>query len=172
MAITNLKTGLLRKYARWCGEQIQLDKEVIRIEAEYQTLEEKRDRLVKVKSLQDAACILMSELDPKWKPADTQPMLTNKQQLPWEHGSATRTAFAIIRDLETPVSTLELSKLTIEKLGHDPSDPDLIDRVRSNLDNSLRNAKKYVRNTGGRPSRWEIIPVDDEEMESFLRFKG
>ena len=163
MAITNLKTGLLRKYARWCGEQIQLDKDVIRIETEYQTLDDKRDRLVKLKSLQEAACVLMSELDPKWKPDDTQPMLTNKQHLPWEHGSTTRTAFAIIRDLSSPVSTLELSKLTIAKLGQDPSDADLLDRVRSNLDNSLRTAKNFIRNTGGRPSRWEIIPVDEQE---------
>lgn len=163
MAITNLKTGLLRKYARWCGEQIQLDKDVIRIETEYQTLDDKRDRLVKLKSLQEAACVLMSELDPKWKPDDTLPMLTNKQHLPWEHGSTTRTAFAIIRDLSSPVSTLELSKLTIAKLGQDPSDADLLDRVRSNLDNSLRNAKDFIRNTGGRPSRWEIIPVDEQE---------
>ena len=165
MAITNLKTGLLRKYARWCGELIQLDKDVIRIEAEYQTLDEKRDRLAKLKSLQDAACVLMSELDPKWKPEDTQPMLTNKQHLPWEHGSTTRTAFAIIRDLSSPVSTLELSKLTIAKLGQDPSDADLLDRVRSNLDNSLRSAKDFIRNTGGRPSRWEIIPIDEQEND-------
>lgn len=163
MAVSNLKIGLKRKYARWCGERIQLDKEVARIEDEYQTLAEKRQRLTKLRDLEEAACVLMSELDPKWKPEDTQPMLSNKQQVPWEHGATTRTAFSIIRDLSAPISTLELAKMTIKKLEGDPDDGDLLDRVRSNLDNSLRTAKAFIRNTGKRPSRWELIPVDEQD---------
>lgn len=163
MGISNLKVGLLRRYSRWCGERIQLDREVTRIETEYQTLEEKRNRLFRLKSLEEAACVLMSEIDPKWKPEDTKPALTNKQHVPWEHGTLTRTAFSILRDLSAPISTLELSKLAMLRLGKDPDDTDLLDRVRATLDASLRNAKEFIRNVGGRPSRWEIVPVDDQD---------
>ena len=68
-----------------------------------------------------------------------------------------------MRELAEPISTLELSKLTIEKLGGSTDDEDLLDRMRSNLDNSLRNAKDFVRNTGGRPSRWAIMDPNEAD---------
>lgn len=157
MGISNLKIGLLRKYSRWLGERIQIEKEIAAIEEAYQTLDAKKDRSEKLKALEEATRVLMGELDPKWKPEDTKPVLSNKQQLPWEHGAATRTAFSIMREVAAPISTLELAKLTTARLGEDPDDADLVDRVRSNLDTTLRNAKDFVRNTGGRPSRWEIL---------------
>lgn len=164
MAISNYKIGLQRQYARWLGERIQLDKDVKQIEEAYETLVEKKQRLTRINVLTDATETLMSELDPDWDPNKIVPQKTNRQHLPWEHGATTNTAFDIIRDLSAPISTLELAKLTIARLGSDPGDPDLLDRVRSNLDNSLRKAEAYIRNTGGRPSRWEIIPDDEIEI--------
>ena len=107
----------------------------------------------------------MSELDPAWKPENIKPQMTNRQHLPWAHGATTNTAYDIIRELTEPISTLELAKLTISRLNEDPNDPDPLDRVRSNLDNSLWNAKAFIRNVGGRPSRWQIIPDDEMDME-------
>lgn len=164
MAVSNYTTGLQRRYARWLGERLQLSKGIKQIEESLVSLEEKKQRLARIDELTQATETLMSELDPDWKPENIQPQLTNRQVLPWEHGATTSTAFDIIRDLEKPISTLELSKLTITRLGGDPSDPDLLDRVRSNLDNSLRNAKAYIRNVGGRPSRWKVISADEMEI--------
>lgn len=163
MGISNFKVGLLRKYARWSGERLQVEKEITDIEEGFKTLDEKRARVAQLEQLQQATQVLMSELDPKWKPDDTKPSVPQKQQLPWEHGASTRTAFAIMRELAEPISTLELSKLTIEKLGGSTDDEDLLDRMRSNLDNSLRNAKDFVRNTGGRPSRWAIMDPNEAD---------
>lgn len=157
MGISNLKIGLARKYARWLGEQIQLEKEIATIEEAYRTLEEKRARSEKLKALQEATRVIMGEIDPSWKPEEAKPSLPQKQQLPWEHGAATRTAFSIMREIAAPISNLELTKLTIARLGGDPEDRDLVDRLRSNLDQSLRGAKDFVRNIGGHPSRWEIV---------------
>ncbi len=136
------------------------------IEEGYKTLDEKKERVAKLDQLQEATRVLMTELDPHWKPEDTKPSIPQKQGLPWEHGASTRTAFAIMRELDEPISTLELSKLTIEKLGGNVDDDDLLDRMRSNLDQSLRKAKDFVRNTGGRPSRWEIMPTDQLGSDS------
>jgi hypothetical protein len=163
MAISNYKIGIKRQYARWLGERMQLDKDIKQIEEAYETLEQKKQRLERIDVLTDATETLMSELEPSWDPKKIAPQKTNRQHLPWEHGATTNTAFDIIRDLSAPISTAELAKLTIARLGSDPEDPDLLDRVRSNLDNSLRNASAFIRNTGGRPSRWEIIP--DNEMD-------
>jgi hypothetical protein len=160
MAISNLKIGLLRKYARWLGERIQLEKEIAAIEEAYHTLDLKKERSEKLKALQEATHVIMEEIDPSWTPEQTKPSLPNKQQLPWEHGAATRTAFSIMREIAAPISNLELTKLTIARLGGDPDDGDLVDRLRSNLDQSLRSAKDFVRNIGGHPSRWEIIGVE------------
>lgn len=166
MAISNFKVGLLRKYARWSGERLQIEKDIAAIEEGYKALDQKKGRVAQLEQLQEAIQVLMAELDPKWKPEDTKPSLPQKQQLPWEHGAATRTAFAIMRELAEPISTLELSKLTIEKLGGNVEDDDLLDRMRSNLDNSLRNAKDFVRNMGGRPSRWAIMPPEQSRSDA------
>ena len=164
MAASNYTIGLKRRYARWLGERLQLTKSIKQIEDSLVSLEEKKQRLCRIDELTQATETLMSEFDPDWTPEDIQPQLTNRQVLPWEHGATTSTAFDIIRELDKPISTLELAKLTISRLGSDPNDPDLIDRVRSNLDNSLRNAKAYIRNVGGRPSRWEVISADEMEI--------
>lgn len=164
MAVSNLRTGLQRRYARWLGERSHLAKEVKDIEEAIASLDGKKQRLSRLDELTRATETLMSELHPDWKPEDTQPLMTNRQHLPWEHGATTSTAFDIIRELKDPISTKELSKLTIAQLGGDPEDPDLLDRVRSNLDNSLRNHSAYIKNVGGRPSRWQIIPADEMEM--------
>jgi hypothetical protein len=164
MAPSNLKIGLQRRYARWLGESLQLTKDIKDIEEAAASLEEKKQRLTRIADLTRATETLMSELDPDWKPEDVLPQKTNKQVLPFEHGAVTSMAFDILRELSEPISTLELSKLTLARLGSDPNDPDLLDRVRSNLDNSLRNAKDYIENVGGRPSRWKIKSIDEMAM--------
>jgi hypothetical protein len=164
MAITNYQIGLQRKYARWLGERIELQKEIKAIEEAAESLDAKKQRLAHIDKLTEATEIVLSELDPDWDPRSVQPQMTNRQVLPWEHGATTTTAYDIIRELGEPISTLELSKLTIAKLGGDPDDRDLLDRVRSNLDASLRNAKDHIRNVGGRPSRWQVIPADQMVM--------
>ena len=164
MAPSNYTTGLQRQYARWLGERLQLTKDIKQIEEAVALLDEKKQRLARIAELTHATEKLMSELDPAWRPEKIQPHLTNRQVLPWEHGATTTTAFDIIRELDEPISTLELAKKTIARLGSDPEDPDLLDRVRSNLDNSLRNAKDYIQNVGGRPSRWKIKSLDEMEV--------
>ena len=164
MANGNYKIGIKRQYARWLAERVQLTRDIARIEKSQRLLGEKRSRLEQVNKLTEATVILMLELDPTWRPEGVKPQYANRQVLPWEHGATTKTAFSIMREIEKPISTLELSKLTIARLSDKEDvreDPDILDRVRSNLDNGLRNAKDFVRNIGGRPSRWEIIPVDE-----------
>lgn len=160
MAPSNYQIGLKRRYARWLGERVQLQKDIKKIEDALESLDEKKQRLAALDELTSATEILMKELDPDWKADAVEPQMTQKQVLPWEHGLTTATGFDIIRELNEPISTVELSKLTIARLGSDPDDPDLLDRVRSNLDQSLRKASDYIRNAGGRPSRWEVIPAD------------
>ncbi|MFZ5744148.1 MAG: hypothetical protein ACOY7T_06670 [Pseudomonadota bacterium] len=167
MANGNYKLGIKRQYARWLGERVQLERDIARIEKSHQLLAEKRSRLELINKVTAATVILMSELDPTWRPEGVKPQHTNRQALPWEHGSTTKTAFSIMREIGKPISILELSKVTIARLSDKEDvrqDPDILDRVRSNLDNSLRNAKDFVRNIGGRPSRWEIIPLDEMDL--------
>lgn len=164
MAISNYQIGLLRQYARWLGERIQIEDDVKKIEEAIESLEEKKQRLARISELTQATETLMSELNPGWDPNTVEPQMTNKQVLPWEHGATTATAFDIIRDLEEPISTLELSKLTIARLGGDPDNADILDRVRNNLDQSLRKAKDHIENVGGRPSRWKVKSIDETEV--------
>jgi hypothetical protein len=167
MAIGNYKLGIRRQYARWLGERVQLERDIARIERSQQLLDEKRSRLDQIIKVTEATVVLMSEIDPTWRPEGVKPQYTNRQVLPWEHGATTKTAFSVMREVGKPLSTLEISKLTIARLSDKDDvrqDPDILDRVRSNLDNSLRNARGFIRNIGGRPSRWEIIPVDEMDL--------
>lgn len=167
MAVGNYKLGIRRQYARWLGERHQLEKDIARIEKLSGTLDEKRQRLEKLNRVTEATVIIMEELDPTWRPEGVKPQFANRQALPWEHGATTRTAFAILREVGRPISTNELATLTINRLTTNKDvreDPDIIERVRSNLDNSLRNAKGFIRNVRGRPSRWEIIPLHEMDL--------
>jgi len=164
MANGNYKLGIRRQYARWLGERVQLERDIARIEKSQQLLEEKRSRLGQINKVTEAAVILMAEVDPTWNPEGVKPRYVNRQVLPWEHRTTTATAFSIMREIDRPISVLELSKLTIARLSDKQDvreDPDILDRVRSNLGNGLRNATDLVRNIGGSPSRWKIIPFEE-----------
>ena len=129
MGVSNLKTGLLRKYAAWCGERIQLQRKIAKIEAEYETLSEKRDRVSRLEDLAEASITIMGELDPEWKPSDTPPKLPKAQRIPFEHGATTVAAFSIMRELGRGTNPAELAPLVIERLKGDVNDEDLRDAV-------------------------------------------
>ena len=161
MGVTNFRMGLLRKYAAWCGERIQLQRKIAKIEAEYETLSEKRDRVSRLEDLAEASITIMGELDPEWKPSDTPPKLPKAQRIPFEHGATTVAAFSIMRELGRGTNPAELAPLVIERLKGDVNDEDLRDAVKSAIDASLRSAKDEVRIVSRRPTRWEIIPPEE-----------
>lgn len=161
MGVSNLKVGLLRKYAAWCGERIQLQKKIAKVEAEYEALGDKRERVSRLDALTEASITIMGELDPRWKPGDTSPKLPKAQRIPFEHGATTVAAFSIMRELGRGTNPAELAPLVIERLGGDMEDEDLRDAVKTAIDASLRSASEEVRIVSRRPTRWEIIPPEE-----------
>ncbi len=161
MGVTNLKVGLSRKFASWSGERIHLEREIAKINEAVATLEEKRERVERLNTLIRCSRELMTELDPEWDPDQVKPSPPHHRKLPYANGMVTRWAMQLIREAEGPFSSLELAEKIVEKQGGDLSDPDLVNRVREAIDNSLR-AKlgKYVRYTQTRPTLWERIDED------------
>ena len=94
MGGANLKLELKRKFSTWAGERMKLEKKIAKVEAEYEALAEKRDRVSRLEDLIDASILLLSELDPKWRPVDTPPRVPKGQRIPFEHGATATTAFA------------------------------------------------------------------------------
>lgn len=166
MGVSNLRVALLRKYAAWCGERIQLQKKIAKIEAEYEALGEKRERVSRLNDLTQAAITIMGEIHPTWKPEDTSPKLPKVQRIPFEHGATTVAAFSIMRELGRPTNPAELAPLVIERLGGDVNDEDLRDAVKTAIDASLRSAGEEVRILRTRPTRWEIIPPEEWKDDS------
>lgn len=161
MGVTNLKVGLSRKFASWSGERIHLEREIAKINEAVATLEEKRERVERLNTLIRCSRELMSELDPQWDPDQVKSSPPHQRKLPYANGMVTRWAMQLIREAEGPFSSLELAEKIVEKQRGDVSDPDLVNRVREAIDNSLR-AKlgKYVRYTQTRPTLWERIDED------------
>lgn len=162
MGVTNLKIGLSRKFASWSGERIHLEREIAKITEIAATLEEKRERVERLSMLIRCSHELMTELDPDWDPDQVKPSPPHQRKLPYANGMVTRWAMQLIRDATRPFSSMELAEKIVEKQGDDVTDPDLVNRVREAIDNSLR-AKlgKYVRYTQTRPTLWERIDEDD-----------
>lgn len=165
MGVSNLKLGIKRKFAAWSGERIKLEKRIAKVEAEYEALAEKRDRVDRLGDLIEASIVLMSELDPNWRPEDTPPVLPQGQRIPFEHGATTVTAFGIFRELGRPTNPAELAPLVIERLGGDKDNEDLRDAVKSVIDASLRAAPDDFRVISRRPTRWEIIPFGESDSQ-------
>lgn len=158
MGISNLKVGLARKFSAWSGERILLEKQVAKIESEYATIADKRARIERLNALTAASIEILTELDPKWKPEATRPTVPKAQQLPFEHGAATRSAYDIMRELARPTNPRELAPLVVERLGGDVTDEDLVNRTKVAIDAALRKQKNDgIRMISERPTRWEII---------------
>lgn len=164
MGVTNLKVGLGRKYASWAGEEIKLQREIAKTEKAMKTLQEKKDRVKHLKKLKSAAIVVMQELDPTWDPAKVKPSIPHTQKIPGVHGEATRTAFEIIRESGKPFNPKDLAPQVLEKMGLDPTDPDLVTRMTAGINSMCSQQKgKLLRIVSIRPTYWEII--DDADLD-------
>ena len=163
MGVSNLKVGLSRKYASWAGEKIKLQREIAKIKEAIASLDEKEGRVERIDRLLECSSVILSEIDPKWDPELVKPSLPKGKKLPYDPGLVTRWAMDFIREAERPFSSLEIAKHIVQTQGGDVDDPDLVDRVRGAVDNSLR-AKlgKYVRYVSQRPTMWAKIQDDDD----------
>jgi hypothetical protein len=163
MGISNLKVGLQRKFAKWSGERVQLEKEIIKINEAAATLETKYNRVERLQTLLECTREIMVELDPKWDAESVKPSIPNVSVLPYPPGMVTRWAMEFIRDEEGSFSSLDLAKKVVAKNGHDLTDRDLVNQVRVAIDASLRKKLgKYVRYTSQRPTMWALIGHEEE----------
>lgn len=163
MGVSNLKVGLSRKYSAWAGEKIKLNREIDKIREAMATLDEKVARVERIDTLLECSRVIMSELDPKWDPEAVKPTLPKGKKLPYDPGLVTRWAMDFIREANRPFSSIEIARHIVQAQGDDVEDPDLVDRVRGAIDNSLR-AKlgKYVRYVSQRPTLWAKIQDEDD----------
>jgi hypothetical protein len=163
MGVSNLKVGLSRKYASWAGERVKLNREIAKIREAMAILGEKEARVERLETLLECSKVIMSELDASWDADAVKPSLPKGKKLPYDPGLVTRWAMDFIREADGSFSSLQIARHIVQTQGGDLDDPDLVDRVRGAVDNSLR-AKlgKYVRYVSQRPTMWAKIQDDDD----------
>lgn len=161
MGLSNLRTNLERKFSDWLGERESIEKDIQEIEAAYTTLDAKRERLESVELLLKSTKVIMTEIAPTWNPASIKPSRKNASKLPFDSGVVTRSAFDVMRQENRPMTAREIAKIVVEQKGFDAEDGDLVTRVKTAIDASLR-AKdgKFVEGSKGYGKKWTIIQGD------------
>lgn len=162
MGKSNLQTSLERKYASWRGEQKELDAEIKKIEAEYEALDVKRDRLSHLGRLVECSEVIFAEIAPELDPHKIRLKIAKRYKLPFEPGIVTREALDILRTASEPISSRRIARMILERHGMADADSNLVDEVRSAVDASLRGKRgKVVEGIGEYPIKWRVIQWQD-----------
>ncbi|MBX7487867.1 hypothetical protein K3177_05015 [Qipengyuania sp. GH25] len=167
MGYTNLRTNLESKFADWLGEHQSIEKDIEDIEAAYAKLDEKRERLEKVELLLESAKVIMGEIAPGWNPKSVRPSRKFVSKLPFDSGEVTRMAFDVMREESREMRTVEIARLVVQRKGLDPKERDLVARVKTAIDASLRAKQgKFVDCTEGYGRKWFILPAGASKASS------
>lgn len=164
MGMSNLKDGLVRRYKDWRGEHELLDKQIREIEASYETLYEKKQRLARVAVLLDSVKTIMSEIAPTWDASGERPTTKGQWKHPFEAGAVTRWTLDILREAKEPMRSRAIAERIMELNGRTPGDErEVTDRVRVTVDATLRSklTKGLVESVDAWPVRWFIRDFGD-----------
>lgn len=163
MAVSNLRIALERRYKDWRGEKDLLDKQIVEIEAAYETLGEKRDRATRVEALIASVETIMAEIAPSWNPADATPTKRGAWKSPLESAAVTRETFEILREAKEPLRSRTIAEMILERNELDLGDRDLLERIRQSVDATLRahKARGRVTSVDAWPVRWAVAGRGD-----------
>lgn len=163
MAVSNLRTALIRRYRDWRGERKLIDKQIDEITAAYQTLGDKRARAHQVDRLIHSVEIIMAEIAPDWDPATATPTKKHATKIPFKDGQATALALDILRRAEAPITTREITHTMMTEHGLDLEDEDMVDLIAKAVDGTLRKklAKGLVEKAGEWPVYWSVKDFGD-----------
>lgn len=163
MGMSNLKIALERRYKDWLGEREALVKEATEIEAAYETLEEKRERIERLAQLTASVEVIMAEVAPKWDPAAATPTKKGQWKSPFKAAEITSMSFRILRQAEEPMRSRAIAEEILTQSGISLEDRDLLERVRVAVDATLRKHKERgtIESHDSWPVRWSIKDFGD-----------
>ena len=165
MALSNLAIALQRKYKAWRGEKDELERVIKKIEAAYETIGEKRDRINRVSVLLDSVETIMSEISPEWDPAVQKGSKAHTYKFNFPMGEVTRLTMDKLRMSSEPVRIGEIREYIFETKSLDNKDKDLMDAVYKAIDGNLRSMRRRERvaSTDDFVAKWYIVGREDQE---------
>ncbi len=164
MALSNIAITLQRVYKNWRGEKEGLQREITQIEADYATLNVKRERIARMTQLLESVELVMSEVAPKWDPSVQKGTAVHTYKHMFPIGEITRVTMDKLRTSTHPLRIREITDHVVQVKGVDPTDKDLVDRVYRAVDGNLRSMRKRgrVAATDDFAARWYIVGREDQ----------
>jgi hypothetical protein len=164
MALSNLAISLQRKYKAWRGEKDEIEREIAKIKAAYETLDEKRDRIDRVTVLLDSVETIMSEIMPDWDPAAQKGSRAHTYRHAFPIGEITRLTMDKLRISSHPLRIRDIVDHVVEAKALDVTDKDLMDAIYKSIDGNLRSMRKRGRiaSTDDFAARWYIVGREDQ----------
>lgn len=158
MGKSNLQASLERKFAAWCGELLDVQKQITKIEESHTELVALRARASALEGLVNNAKAIFHEVNPSWDPEAVTPSRSNVYKLPFPIGTISKECMTILRESEKPLPSREIAHEIISRQNIADADWQLVDRVRSAVDACLRSRRnKYVKGEGEYPIYWSIL---------------
>lgn len=160
MGKSNLQASLEKKYAVWCGELLEVQKQIVKIEESHAELTTLRERAAALEQLVSNAKGIFSEVNPKWDPQTVKPTRPGAYKLPFEIGTVSKDSMTILRESEKPLPSREIAHMILKRHNIADADWQLVDRVRSAVDACMRSRRgKFVQGEGEYPIYWSIMPA-------------
>ncbi|WP_156851936.1 hypothetical protein [Novosphingopyxis baekryungensis] len=162
-----MATALQRKYKAWLGEKEGIEKDVARIVAAYQTLDEKRARIDRVTMLLDSVETIMSEILPDWDPLKQKGVKSHTYRHAFPIGEITRLTTKMLREASEPIPIRKILDYVIELKKIDREDRDLMDATYKAIDGNLRSMRRrgHIKSTDDFVALWYISDEIDEEAQ-------
>lgn len=162
MAGTNLVKTLTTKYAKLLGEHEfaeRLTEDAIGLDAIIEATNRCDARKKDIDEKLAAIETVIWLFDPDWNPATIRPNYPRKRYD--SPGAISRTAYAVLRDAPIPLTTREIARVVVGRLGIEcPVERDVA-RIEGAILRTLSGREgKTVRIMSHKPIRWSIIPRD------------
>lgn len=149
---------LSKKYAKLAGEYELADRmteDAVGLSAIIAATEQSDRRKKELMEQLEAIEVVIWMYDPEWNPAAIRPA---SKRVHHKLGALSRAAYAILRAAKVGLTTREIAKLAMERLGLDLTDQREIRRVENAVNNALSGREgRAVRKVSYDPIRWEAI---------------
>ena len=158
MGISNGRAHLERKMSTILSELHEKRKMVESTKASVEGLPALITRVEYLERLVCAAELLLRDLDPTWNCSRVKPRRKHSFKSPFGIGQAGPMALDVLREATDPITTRDMVRIMLERVGVTNYDRDLLDKQSNSLGAYLKKHDgDLVKSDGAWPQKWWVI---------------
>lgn len=160
-ATTNLFYNLEHRLSHLRGERETAATELRSIEESVARLSTLHERLAALDKAIAAAEALLLHDRPDWQSERVKAVKPRVWKSPFKSGEVGRTALGILRERDDWLRPIEIARIMLERIGHDPEDRSARERLANTVGAYLKSHEnELVESQGDYAKQWRVIRPD------------